>query len=185
MQWTRINDLFYGRNDPMNSNWHRRSKRWQESQLNGMKQLYSEKLILESNLTSTIKTGKSQSAKYSAKFRKIEAAMQIALVAWALENNLFIFSIPNEGKRSLWTACLLKSMGLYKGASDLFLGERSKWDLHRGFFIELKAPGKKPTKNQLTFMQLARENGYKAEWYDNLDHAKESIKDYLEKEVTL
>lgn len=166
--------------------WHKRGKRWQAAQLSGIQQLYGEKpanlpIVERSPLTK----GKSASAKLVAKRRKMEAAMQIALINWCCENDLFIISIPNEGKRSIYTASLLKAMGLYAGASDLFLLERSKGDQYRGFFIELKAPGKKPTKNQLTFMQRAMNNGFKAAWFDDVEEIKRAIKDYLYKEVTI
>lgn len=166
--------------------WHKRGKRWQTAQLKGMQQLYGEKpanLPLVERLPMT--RGKSAKARGVARKRKMEAAMQIALINWCCENDLFIISIPNEGKRSIYTASLLKAMGLYAGASDLFLLERSKDDQYRGFFIELKAPGKKPTKNQLQFLQRARNNGYKADWFDDVEETKRAIKDFLDKEVTV
>ena len=75
-------------------------------------------------------------------------------------------------------ACLReKAMGLAGGASDLLLVKKTA--LYGGYFIELKAPGKKPTPLQIHFMARARDEGYKAEWFDDWVKAKESIEDYL------
>ena len=42
-------------------------------------------------------------------------------------------------------------------------------------FIELKAPGKKPTPLQLRELKILREQGCAAEWCDNLDDGKALI----------
>lgn len=181
------NDRVFGqKGNIMDDKWHKRSKRWQSAQFTGMQQLYGEK---PANLLVAARTQKS-SANTPVKTkrvrnRKIEADMQIALVAWCHARDLFIISIPNEGRRSIYTATLLKAMGLYPGAADLFLLERSKDNAYRGFFIELKAPGQKPRENQLQFGQRARNNGYKYEFYDNAEEAKHAITDYLDMEIEI
>lgn len=42
-------------------------------------------------------------------------------------------------------------------------------------FLEIKAPGKKPTKLQLHEIAKLKENGFVAEWVDNLFDALELI----------
>jgi hypothetical protein len=68
-------------------------------------------------------------------------------------------------------------MGLRPGASDLFLQKMRGG--YGGYYIELKTPGKKPSAEQLLFMEDARRDGYKAEWFDDLAEVQQSIIDYL------
>lgn len=51
-------------------------------------------------------------------------------------------------------------------------GDRGKSDRlymlnGKAVFVELKAPGKKPTDLQLRFLDRARQNGFSANWFDN------------------
>ena len=107
--------------------------------------------------------------------------VHIPLVAWfrkqypQLWRNLI--HIPNEGRRSIWEGAKLKQMGLIPGCSDLFLAVPTF--NHGGFWIELKAPGKQPTKSQLEFLLDMKGNGYRAEWYDNWEMAALDIRAYL------
>lgn len=105
----------------------------------------------------------------------------MALMAWARLNPIlvtYLYHIPNEGKRSPQEGARLKAKGLKPGASDLFLSYPCRG--YHGFYIELKAPKKKPTVAQLQFLADMREVGYKAEWYDNWEQAAYEIKFYLE-----
>ena len=68
-------------------------------------------------------------------------------------------------------------MGLMAGASDLFLAMPSGG--YHGFFVELKAPSKKPTMLQLEFMDKVRQHGYWSDWFDDWLKAKVNIIEYL------
>ena len=48
-----------------------------------------------------------------------------------------------------------------------------------GLFIELKAKGKKPTSDQIDYMDEMISNGYMASWCDNLEEARNIITDYI------
>ena len=68
-------------------------------------------------------------------------------------------------------------MGLTKGAADVFL-QMARSGYH-GYYIELKTPGKKPTVEQIAFGERSRIEGYKWEWFDNWELARDSVIDYL------
>lgn len=106
-----------------------------------------------------------------------ESLIQTRLVAWMRSEDIPHFSIPNHGKRSRIGGHIQVSMGLLKGASDVFLFRASGG--YHGYFIELKTKGKKPTVEQYQFMDRAKAEGFKADWYDNLDDAKNAVKNYL------
>jgi hypothetical protein len=110
-----------------------------------------------------------------------EAQNQIALVRWLRWKKIPAIHIPNEGKRSVATAKWLDSMGMTKGASDLFIArpKLSQDRYYGGFWIELKAKGKKPTTMQYEFLHKMTQEGYKTGWYDNWDDARKAIEDYL------
>lgn len=72
---------------------------------------------------------------------------------------------------------MLKAMGVQPFVADLFL--MVVVGGFGGFWLELKAPGKKPTAGQLAFLSRARANGYAAHWFDNWERAKEAIEIYL------
>jgi VRR-NUC domain-containing protein len=109
--------------------------------------------------------------------RRLEEVLQIKLVLWLWETDLPVHSIPNEGNRGALATHRLKQMGLRPGASDLFLSRMRGG--YGGFYIELKSPGEKPRANQIEFMEDMRREGYKAEWFDNLAEAQQSIRQYL------
>jgi hypothetical protein len=109
--------------------------------------------------------------------QRIEQQNQIALVKWARLNNLPLIAISNEGKRSRFGGMIHCAMGLTAGVSDLFLAMPSG-DLH-GFWIEMKAHGKKPRPEQMAWMDKMRANGYKADWFQSWEVAKLSIQNYL------
>lgn len=111
------------------------------------------------------------------KRRRIEDALQIRLVTWAEEQDIPLLSIPNAGKRSAFEGLKQKAMGLRPGASDTFLTRMSQG--YGGYWIELKSPGNEPTELQYAFMAEMRREGYKAEWFDDFEKARDSILDYL------
>lgn len=111
------------------------------------------------------------------KIRHTERIQQTALVKWARLKNLPLVAIPNGGARSAWEGAKMRAEGLTRGVSDLFLAYPTK--TYHGFWIEMKAPGKKPNKEQIDWLILMRSHGYHAEWYDNWEKAKCDIEIYL------
>lgn len=106
-----------------------------------------------------------------------ERTTQIKLVSWMRSMGFLFTAIPNGAKRSAITGHIERSMGLTAGVSDLFLAMPSKH--YHGFWIEMKAPGKKPTDLQYEWMDKARKQGYKAEYYDCYEEARKAVEDYL------
>lgn len=121
-----------------------------------------------------------------ARPRNEESQIQKSLIKWwdvvCREYGLtpsHLFAIPNGGKRDVITASRLKAEGARAGVADLFLmvpvGKAS------GLFIELKAPGGRPSKEQKAFLELAFEQGYATALCDSLKAAEAAIKLYLKK----
>jgi hypothetical protein len=103
---------------------------------------------------------------------------QIALVKWLKLMKIPVIHIPNEGKRSFATARWLESMGMYRGAADLFIARvRIPFG---GYWIEMKKKGKKPTELQAAFLDKMKVEGYYTGWFDDWILAKESIEKYLD-----
>ncbi len=107
-----------------------------------------------------------------------EAQEQTYLVHWMRLKGLLVMSIPNQGRRSYWQGQKEVSMGLLKGACDLLLAEPNRQ--YGAFFIEMKARGQKPRPEQLAFMEEARKWGYRADWYDNWEKARDEVEIYLQ-----
>lgn len=106
-----------------------------------------------------------------------ERTAQMKLASWLRSIGVLFTAIPNGAKRSIITGQIEKAMGLTKGTADLFLAVPNKqW---HGFWIEMKAPGKKPRPEQYEFLSKARANGYKAEYYDSYENARLAIEQYL------
>lgn len=106
-----------------------------------------------------------------------ESQEQQALVRWCRLKKIPIIHIPNEGKRSVATARWLEAMGMRSGAADIFIARPTI--NYSGFWIEMKARGKKPTNNQAKFLKEMEKEGYKADFFDDWTKAKEAIEKYL------
>ena len=123
--------------------------------------------------------------------KHLEHQHQVALIEWARRTRLpaavdvesgatictYLLSIPNGGKRNPREAARLKAEGAKPGVSDLLLplrrqGAGSLW-------IELKAPGNKPTPLQREWLERMRLAGYRAEWADSWTKAAAIIADYV------
>jgi hypothetical protein len=77
-----------------------------------------------------------------------------------------LFHIPNEGKRNPQIAA---EIGIRAGVPDYCMPVSSLE--YRGFWLEIKAPKKKPTKQQLWWLERLRASGHWAEWTDDLQQA--------------
>jgi hypothetical protein len=122
----------------------------------------------------------------------LEHQHQVALINWAHRAKLapaadvepgttighYLLAIPLGGYRNPREAARLKAEGAKPGVSDLLL------PLRRGGFgslwLEMKAPGNKPTPLQRAWLERMRRAGYRAEWRDDWQKAAELIQDYLD-----
>ena len=97
-----------------------------------------------------------------------EADLQRACVQWfRLQHKrpARCFHIPNGEKRDARTAAILKTMGVEPGVADLGIIIP-----HLGFgFVEMKAPGGRPTQAQKDFAEDCRAAGVLYETADSLD----------------
>jgi len=118
-----------------------------------------------------------ESIKVKKKRTYPEQIEQKDLVSRCVRAGLPIHSIPNGGKRGKYNGYIERQMGMRRGVSDLFL-QVASGGFH-GFYIEMKAPGKKPSPEQLDFIETARSNGYKAEWFDSADKAYQEVERYV------
>ena len=115
------------------------------------------------------------------KSKQSEHAHQVTLVNWFdreyPEFEGILFAIPNGGLRAKRVAEQLKREGLRKGVPDMMLpvpkGE------YAGLFIELKAEGGRPTKEQKVWVPRLNELGYLAVFSYGWESAAETISDYL------
>ena len=92
-----------------------------------------------------------------------------------------LFHVPNEGKRSPVMGSMLKRAGLKSGVPDLILPVARRYneeDLH-GLFIELKNGNKKPTLNQVWWLEHLADQGYYACVCTSADAAIYILAEYL------
>ena len=92
-----------------------------------------------------------------------EITEQIKLFNWARSVREFVpelkllHHIPNEGKRT--NGALLKAAGMIAGVPDLSLPVARRG--FNGLYIEMKFGNNKPTKDQIEFMAMLKDQGYK------------------------
>lgn len=89
-----------------------------------------------------------------------------------LENDCYHFA--QEGKRGFVNCDLLGRMGFKAGPLDYFFSRRN--DQYSGLWIEVKVPGKSPTKEQKVFIKQQIKNGYFADWFDTVEDVIGCIK---------
>lgn len=106
-----------------------------------------------------------------------EHAIQCEVVSWYRKWRLLGHSIPNGGRRSVIQGNRERMAGLTAGVSDLFFAEPRKG--HHGLYLELKAPGKKPTQEQLAWLDAVKAKGYAGEWFDSSEKAIEFLESYM------
>lgn len=78
----------------------------------------------------------------------------------------WFYHLFNEGKRNPFEA---KSVGIKAGVSDYHLPVPTS--RHIGLWLEMKAPGKEPTKAQERWLSDMSVLGYQCHWCDNLQSA--------------
>lgn len=122
----------------------------------------------------------------------IEHQHQVALIHWARHVPLapasdvtpgskvadYLLAIPNGGNRNPREGARLKAEGVKPGVSDLLLPLRRGG--FAGLWLELKAPGKRPTAMQAAWLERMARAGYCATWCDDWHKAAVIITDYLD-----
>jgi hypothetical protein len=135
--------------------------------------------------------GSARATTTRARPQHIEHEHQVALIAWAYRVKLpaaddiepgasigdYLLAIPNGGKRNALEAARMKREGVKAGVSDLLLPipRQDK----AGLWLELKAPGNKPTPLQRDWTQRMTRAGYRAEWADSWLAAADVIADFV------
>jgi len=90
---------------------------------------------------------------------KPEIIAQIQVAEYVKQcTDLPFIHIANERSTSPQAGVLLKRMGVYRGASDIFIPRANK--TCHGLFIELKVGKNKPSSEQLDFINRMIEEGY-------------------------
>ena len=105
-----------------------------------------------------------------------ETEEQKAVIEYCDLLHIPIVHIPNEGKRSLSYAALLKSLGLRKGFPDLFV-TRARAGYH-GLFIEMKYGKGKTSKDQEDWLKILSQEGYACVVCYNAKDAIKIIENY-------
>lgn len=109
-----------------------------------------------------------------------EITEQIKLFNWARSVREFIpelkllHHIPNEGKRT--NGALLKAAGMVAGVPDLSLPVARQG--FNGLYIEMKFGNNKPTKDQVEFMAMLKDQGYKTAVAYSAEEARSLIRHY-------
>lgn len=121
--------------------------------------------------------------------KHVESKLQQSCVRWfdvqypKLKLNLF--SIPNEGARSLANGARMKAQGRRAGVADMFLAVPNhtypliKEVLCNGLFIEFKSGAGKQNENQKAFEKAVTEKFYRYEVISDFDSFKNLIEEYL------
>ena len=113
-----------------------------------------------------------------------EHEMAVELMKWAryhMKKYPFLelfHHVANEGKRNPRIA---KSEGMLAGLPDYHLPVATDDGLYSGFWLELKAPSKRPPVKQLRMIELLSDYGNYASWTDNLQDAISTIEWYCKK----
>ena len=116
--------------------------------------------------------------------KHIEDSEQITLFKWAqFQSGRFpelglMFHIPNGGKRDAREGARFKAMGVKAGVPDIFLPVA--YGKYHGLFIELKAPGGRPSASQKDYLSAITAQGYRAVICYGWEEAAKIITEYLE-----
>jgi hypothetical protein len=88
------------------------------------------------------------------------------------------FHVPLELlRREEHTAGMFHALGARAGVADIVM--LIPRGAYHGLLIELKVPPRRPTETQVTFLELARAQGYAACWTDSLNTALKLVDAYL------
>ena len=108
-----------------------------------------------------------------------ESLLQQQAVKWYdltyPNDRLRLFSIPNEGQRSVANASRMKAQGRRAGVADMFFMTRYNSD-DKGVYIEFKAGKGKQSESQVEFEKVVNECGYDYYVIDSLESFMKIIK---------
>jgi len=110
-----------------------------------------------------------------------ESRLQINCVKWFDYSyprfKLNLFSIPNEGARTVANGARMKAQGRRSGVADIFFAF-ANYEKH-GLFIEFKFGKGKQSKEQLAFQTAVEKEEYQYEVVNDFDQFKNLIEKYL------
>lgn len=109
--------------------------------------------------------------------------VHLPIIAWARMHHIckdYLVHFANERKCSPAQGLMLKRMGVKAGVSDLALLWPSKG--YHGMWLELKAPGNKPSSSQVRWMKLMEKAGYCVGVFDSAINTIHAIRWYLNEE---
>jgi hypothetical protein len=112
-----------------------------------------------------------------------EHAQQVALFMWLATllpiypEVKWIYATPNGGLRNPIVAARLKSEGVKAGISDICCPFARQG--YHGFYIEMKKPGGKESKEQKEFGAFLKSEGYLYTMCDSWSKARDAITWYL------
>lgn len=116
--------------------------------------------------------------------QRIEQSEQMRLISWCEivghrdPRIKRLFHVPNGGKRTKVEAGIFRRMGVRPGVPDLFLpvvGDKGE----PGLWIEMKAPGGRPTEHQVEWHAYLLGAGYRVVVAKGWVEAAEAILAYL------
>jgi hypothetical protein len=125
------------------------------------------------------------------KRRNIESLAQQELTQWLAARHILSCHVPNERAAKVQHLVKLKAEGMKKGVPDnLIFDEPAEWNMRavadnwgvapenrivgripRGVAIELKAPGEKPSNEQLAWLELLRRKKWVAAYFYSAESA--------------
>lgn len=109
-----------------------------------------------------------------------EDAIQRAVLAWLSAELPDLaeraLHVPNGGRRGKVEAARLKGLGVRPGVPDLLILAPRRG--YHGAALELKAKGRKPTREQMAFLARLGADGYAAGWADSLEAAQTFLRRY-------
>ncbi len=103
--------------------------------------------------------------------KHIESKIQQEVVKELRKNNIFVFAVPNGGKRRLREAVIMKSEGVTAGVSDLIILLPQ-----RTIFVEMKQGKTKQGDTQKLFQANVEALGFEYYVWRSLDDAIDFIK---------
>jgi hypothetical protein len=90
----------------------------------------------------------------------------VDLLRWCARSDVWFAHLANGGARTAIEGAILKSMGVRPGAPDLLIVRAGQ-----PLFLEIKAPGRKPSPAQIECHAALRRAGAIVEVADNIDAA--------------
>ena len=98
--------------------------------------------------------------------KHIESKTQQNIVKYLRDNKIFVFAVPNGGKRRLREATIMKAEGVTAGVSDLIILLPQ-----RAVFVEMKQEKTKQTDTQKTFQASVQALGFEYYVWRSIDDA--------------